>query len=515
VAEIDTGVLYRDDNLERLASFPSDSVDLIYLDPPFFSNRSYEVVWGDEAEVRSFEDRWEGGINHYIGWMNSRVTEMHRVLKHTGSLYLHCDPHASHYLKIMLDAIFGQSMFRNEVIWKRTTAHNSAKRYGPIHDVILYYTKSNDFTWVSQYQPYDEKYVASKYRFKDDRGRYRLSDLTGSGVRQGESGEPWRGYEPSKANRHWAVPSYAVAKYEEASGETIADLSVQERLEKLNEAGYIYWPKKPSGRPELKRHLADMPGVPSQDVWVDIDPINARAQERLGYPTQKPEALLERLVAASSRQGDLVLDPFCGCGTTVAVAEKLRREWIGIDISPTAIEVMRRRLLKAGVSPFIENAPDSIQDLKDLKPFEFQNWIINAMNGVHSSRQGHDMGIDGYSFFTRDPIQVKQSEHVGRNVVDNFETAIRRSGDSTGYVIGFSFTRGASEEAARARSEGLNIRLIKVAEVLLSVKRPGSSKKLGPQPASVVELPLPPVRKPNELPTAGELVASDLGTAAG
>lgn len=151
---METGVLYRNDNLERLPSLPDGSVDLIYLDPPFFSNRVYEVIWGDEAEVRSFEDRWEGGIQHYIGWMQERVSEMHRVLKSTGSLYLHCDPHASHYLKVMLDQVFGQTMFRSELVWKRTGSHNAARRWGPVHDVLLYYTKSRSYTWNQVHQPY-------------------------------------------------------------------------------------------------------------------------------------------------------------------------------------------------------------------------------------------------------------------------------------------------------------------------------------------------------------------------
>lgn len=511
-SSLDTGVLYRDDNLQRLASLPSESVDLIYLDPPFFSNRFYEVVWGDEAEVRSFEDRWEGGIQHYIAWMQDRMVELRRVLKATGSLYLHCDPHASHYLKVMLDDVFGMTNFRSEVIWKRTTAHNSAKRYGPVHDVILYYTKTNDYTWNDQYQPYDEKYVASKYRYQDERGLHRLSDITGPGTRNGPSGDPWKGYDPGKAGRHWQPPSYCYDKYAELTGDDLASYPLLERLDRLEALGLIRWPKKPGSRPEHRRYLADMPGVSLQDVWVDVDPLNARAAERLGYPTQKPEALIERFVAASSNPGDTVLDPFCGCGTTVAVASRLNREWIGIDISPTAIEIMRRRLLKQGVSPIIENAPETIRDLKDLRPFEFQNWVINAVSGVHSPRKVHDMGIDGYWFLTRDPIQVKQSEKVGRNVVDNFETALRRSGHDTGYIIAFSFTRGASEEVARARADGLSIRLLKVAEVLLSMKRPGSSKNLGPQPATVAELPLPPVRNAKEMPTASELVESDRAT---
>jgi len=491
---LDTGVLYRDDNLSRLTTIPSESVDLVYLDPPFFSNRLYEVVWGDEAEVRSFEDRWEGGMEVYVEWMRPRIVELQRVLKASGSLYLHCDPHASHYLKIMLDHVFGEGRLINEIVWKRTGAHSSARKYGPVHDLILYYGNGDTPTWNPQFLPYSREYVETKYRHVGSDGRrYQLDNLTGAGIRNGKSGEPWRGRDPTARGFHW---KFGV-----------------DRLEELDAKGRIYWPRKTNGMPRYKRYLDEVRGIALQDVWVDIPPLNSQAKERLGYPTQKPEALLERILTASSNKGDVVLDPFCGCGTTVAVAERMERRWIGIDISATAIEVMRRRLLKEGATPIIENAPSTIRDLKDLKPFEFQNWIINAINGVHSARKVHDMGIDGYSFFTRDPVQVKQSEHVGRNVVDNFETAVRRVGRNAGFVIAFSFTRGAKEEAARTRSAGLDIRLITVAEVLLSVKRPGSAKKLGPQPATVAELPLPPIRKPKDLPSAKELIESDLDAA--
>lgn len=493
---LDTGVLYRDDNLSRLASLPSDSVDLIYLDPPFFSNRFYEVVWGDEAEVRSFEDRWEGGIQHYIEWMRLRAVEMHRVLKPTGSFYLHCDPHASHYLKVMLDDVFAQSMFRNEIVWKRTSAHSSAKRAGPVHDLLLFYTKSTEYTWNKVYQEYDQSYVDEFYTHIDADGRrWRRSDLTGAGIRNGATGEPWRGRDVTAKGRHWSRPP--------------------EDLDKLDDEGRIHWPKKPGGMPMLKRFLDEQPGLRLQDVWTDIKPLHNLASERLGYPTQKPEELLERLILSSSNPGDTILDPFCGCGTTVAVADRTRREWVGIDISSTAIEIMRRRLLKQGADPDVVNAPSSIADLRALKPFEFQNFVINAMSGIHSPRKVGDMGIDGYSFFTRDPIQVKQSERVGRNVIDNFETAVRRAGHDTGYIVAFSFTKGAHEEAARARRDGLNIRLVKAAEVLIALRRPGSAKSLGPQPGSLAELPLPPVRKKGDMPTAEELIASDLGVAAG
>ena len=503
-ASLETGVLYRDDNLDRLAELPSDSVDLIYLDPPFFSNRVYEVIWGDEAEVRSFEDRWDGGIQHYIGWMQQRVVELHRVLKSTGSLYFHCDPHASHYLKVMLDDVFGLQNFRSEVIWKRTSAHNSAKRWGPVHDTILFYSRSDRFAWNKVFQPLPQETIDRWYNnVEPGTGRpYNRADLTASGVRAGESGGAWRGRNPSAKGRHWAIPRFV--------GSLVEGLTTSDALDALDAAGRIHWPKRADGMPMLKRYLDESRGIPAQDVVTDISPLNNVAAERLGYPTQKPEALIERFVAASSQPGDVVLDPFCGCGTTVAVAARLRREWIGIDISPTAIEIMKRRLIRIGVDPAIANAPENLADLKALKPFEFQNWVINAMNGTHSPRKVGDMGIDGFSFLTRDPIQVKQSERVGRPTVDSFQTAVRRHGSDSGYIVAFSFSRGAVEEVARARSEGLNIRLVRVPELLILLKRPGDRRvDIGPQPASVYELPLPPMRRPEDLPTAEELIESD------
>lgn len=482
---VDTGVLYRDDNAAVLMDLPEASVDLVYLDPPFFSNRSYEVIWGEEAEVRSFEDRWAGGIQNYIAWMEARVAGLYRALKPTGSLYFHCDPHASHYLKVMLDAWFGSSNFRNEIIWKRFSAKNDPKRYGRIHDTILYYTKSADRTWNVQYGPFEDDYVQQNYRYVEPETgrRYRLSDLTAHKP-GGDTNYEWHGMKPYKG-RHWAYS--------------------RENMDRFLAEGRIVFRR--TGMPVYKRYLDEQPGVPLQDIWTDIR-LHAGSKERLGYPTQKPESLLERIILASSNEGDLVLDPFCGCGTSVAVADRLKRKWIGIDISATAVEIVRRRLLKQGCNPRIENAVQTIDDLKRLKPFEFQNWIINAVNGTHAARQVHDMGIDGYWFFTRDPIQVKQSERVGRNVVDNFETAMRRAGNTTGYIIAFSFGRGAVEEVARARKkDNLDIKLVKVSEILLMTKRPHG--KFGPQPATIEELPLPEPRSRKDMPSADELVQSD------
>ncbi len=487
---VDTGILYRDDNVAVLMELPEASIDLVYLDPPFFSNRIYEVIWGEEAEVRSFEDRWAGGIGHYVAWMRLRAELLYRVLKPTGSLYLHCDPHASHYLKQMLDRVFGMPNFRNEIIWQRSLAKGlMTKRLPTNHDVLLSYQKSDGATWNADavFQSYDETDLdpktAAKYSQRDPDGRrYQLTSLINP-----NQDRPNLTYEFLGVTKVWRW--------------------TRERMQKAYEEGLVVQ-TAPGRVPRLKRYLDEQRGMPLGDVWTDIAPINARAAERLGYPTQKPEALLERIIRLSSNEGDLVLDPFCGCGTTVAVAERLERKWIGIDISATAIEIMRRRLLKLGCSPNIVNAVQTVKDLKELKPFEFQNWIINAVYGMQSPRQVGDMGIDGYWFFTRDPIQVKQTERVGRNVVDNFETAIRRAGHSKGYIISFSFGRGAVEEVARAkRDEGLDIQLIRVAEVLMMLKR--RHGKFGPQPATVEDLPLPSPRKREDMPTAEELIRSD------
>jgi hypothetical protein len=285
-----------------------------------------------------------------------------------------------------------------------------------------------------------------------------------------------------------------------------------EQLEEMYAEGRILL--KRDGSPRMdgwKIYLEETKGKLVGTNWTDIERISNTAAERLGYPTQKPEALLERIIRASSNQGDIILDPFCGCGTTVSVAHALKRQWIGIDISPTAMEIMRRRLWnQRRFTPVIVDVPETEDELRYLKPFEFQNYVINALNGTHSPKKTGDMGVDGYWFFTRDPIQVKQQEHVGRPILDEFETAMHREKATVGYVVAFSFTRGAVEEVARAQAEnGLNVRLIRVKELLMMTRRPGNPlEKFGPQPEGDV-IPLPPQRKPSELPTAEELVASD------
>ena len=348
---------------------PKYSVDLIYLDPPFNSKQNYNLIYKNMTgkpvpdQADAFCDTWEmdaqkeeiaksmpmlmrehGVEDYYVEfwrlWINAlrhtqphllayliymvqRMLHMRSILRPTGSIYLHCDPSASHYIKVMMDGIFGHSNFRNEIIWKRTSAHSSARRFGPVHDVIFFYSASDSYVWNKVYQSYDDAYLALKYRNEDKRGRYRLSDLTGAGLRAGDSGKPWRGFNPSDGGRHWGIPIALVAA---VGGDKAA--STQEKLDLLEAHGFIYMTPGRGGKPgfpQLKRYLTPDQGQPVQDVIDDIAPINSMAKERMGYPTQKPIALLDRIIQASSNKGDVVFDPFCGCGTTVYSAIRNER----------------------------------------------------------------------------------------------------------------------------------------------------------------------------------------------
>ena len=533
ISYLETSVIYCDDNLAKLAQFPGACVDLIYLDPPFFSNRAYEVIWGDESEVRSFADRWEGGINVYVEWMRDRVLQMHRILKPTGSLYLHCDTAAGHYLKVMLDEIFGRQNFRNEIIWRRTGSNSALKRFGPIHQAILYYRRSAETPFYPQAGPYTTGYVEDYFTEEDERGRYRPVLLTGAGARKGDSGEAWRGYNPTAKNRHWQPSSYVYETYTKLTGDDASKYPLLERLERFDAAGLIHWPAKVDGVPNYKFYLADAPGVYHQDIWAyvpgtegdvfgrpeegigrDVKWLGTKDGELQGYPTQKPEGVLERIIRSSSRKGDVVLDPFCGCGTTIAVADRLKRQWIGIDISPTAVRVMRRRLRGQKTFDFrVDGLPETEDDLRKLAPIEFQNWVIDVLHGTHAPPSKDALGIDGYSFFERLPIQVKQQKKVERPIVDAFEAAMRREKKHKGYIVAISFTKGAYSEAARVRNEGLEIGLVKVSTLLDNPPekplRPGLNQLVvdllnGAREAAQLGV----VTTPTRHRTAGELVAS-------
>lgn len=325
--------IYHGDNLPILQGMPPASVDLVYLDPPFATGRDFGAFddrWGNTGIVPPFMQPLQALLGEcsllaYLVMMAARLVELHRVLKPTGSLYLHCDPTASHYLKIILDSIFGPQHFRNEIIWERSQTRSSISRiYRRAHDVLLFYSKSDTYTFNLQYKGLSD---ASKkiYVREDERGLYRTVPLLVSGRRNGETGTPWRGIDPNtrgKEGMHW--------------------ITVHEKLELYERQGLLVWPKKPGALPVLKYYLDDNPGVPMSDLWYDIG--RSSSKEALGYPTQKPLALLERIIAASSNPGDVILDPFCGCGTAVAAAEKLGRRWIGIDVGYEAVRLARQRM---------------------------------------------------------------------------------------------------------------------------------------------------------------------------
>jgi DNA modification methylase len=470
-AVVDTRVIYCGDNLEQLAKFPDTCVDLIYIDPPFNSNRNYEVFWGETRETRAFDDR-HASTQAYIEFMRPRCIELARVLKKTGSFYYHCDWHASHYVKVMLDQIFGENNFRSEIVWKRTHAHGSAQRWAPIHDSIFFYSSSDQYTWTFPTVPHDPDYIRKHFKQQDERGRhFQPITLTGSGTRNGESGKPWRGTNPTAVGRHWGIPGDVMERYN-LKGDT-----VQDRLDALDVAGLIYWPKEEGGTPRLKWYADELGGMAMGTVWTDIAPLAANADERLGYPTQKPLALLDRIIEASSNENDIVLDAFCGCGTAIVSAQNLKRQWIGIDVSPTACRVMAKRLRdvcglseneklwKVGRGFVVRDLPWSEVQLRKIPPFEFENWAVIALGGIPNKTQVGDMGIDGRIYpvtaapdkKTKDtghlefmddwyPVQVKQKDKAGRPDIDAFEAMMARSDRKKGFFVSFDFSRDALTE---------------------------------------------------------------------
>ena len=486
---VDTRVIYCGDNLDQLAKLPTGCIDLIYIDPPFNSNRNYEVFWGETKERRAFEDRHESTAA-YIDFMRPRCVELNRVLKKTGSFYYHCDWHASHYVKVMLDQIMGEGNFQNEIVWKRTTAHADTHGFGHVHDIIFRYSNGGKPVFNPQLKEYDPDYIKNYFVHEDEyaatRGRYRVNDLTGSGLRNGETGETWRGIDPSKIGkgRHW--------------------MRTPTELEEMAADGRIYFPPK-GGTPGWKRYANELKGQPIDSIWDDIQSLTSfskASKESLGYPTQKPLALLDRIIQASSNPNDIVLDAFCGCGTALVAAENMGRQWIGIDISPTACRVMAKRLRDvchirederlhgAGRGFIVRDLPWTEAKLRVLPPFEFENWAVIAIGGIPNKVQVGDMGIDGRIFpvhtlpepaakkkkgetlafnYMDDwyPIQVKQKDKAGRPDIDAFEAMMMREDRPKGFFVSFDFTSDALQEINRFfKQSGKIIVALTVREIL-------------------------------------------------
>lgn len=422
--------LYYGDNLDVLRRYLKDeSVDLVYLDPPFKSNQDYNVLFAEHgtkaaAQIKAFEDTWtwdqtaaaafeevveKGGrvaqamlafktflgqsdMLAYLSMMAPRLVELHRVLKPTGSIYLHCDPTASHYLKMLMDAVFSPVHFLNEITWKRTRSHgNVGKNFGSICDSLLVYTKSAVYTWNQQHVPFSPEYIKQKFTHADSDGRkWQSVTLRNPGLRP---------------NLRFPYRASNGITYEPHPNGWSCDAA---RLQRYDREHRLHFPAKPAGQLRLKMYLDESPGTRLQNLWEDIPPINSQAQERLGYPTQKPEELLERIITTSSNEADVVLDPFCGCGTTIAAAERLKRAWIGIDITHLAIGLIRHRLQdafgqKVAQTYKVIGEPVDLAGAAQLakdEPFQFQAWATGLVGArVTGQKKGADKGIDGRLYF--------------------------------------------------------------------------------------------------------------------
>ena len=486
--------LYFGDNLDILRDrISNDSVDLIYLDPPFKSGKTYNIIFqpeagkikGATAQIETFEDTWRWGVEAeknyrglmegtitkgkptqklidlmkamrsylgecsmiaYLSMMAPRLLEMQRVLKKTGSLYLHCDPTASHYLKLLMDAIFGVNSFRNEIIWKRSNSPKAqAKGFGTQHDVILFYSKSDEFTFNKAYtSEFDENYLKSfRYDDKDGRGVYQTVAIVAGGLQR-----------------------YPGRKEFEFQGIKAPWLYSKEKLEKWWEEGRIYQTK--SGMCRLKDYLEDRPGQLVSDLWMDKDvsPLQGSSSEFIGYATQKPESLLERVIKTGSNEADLVLDPFCGCGTTVAVAEKLGRRWVGIDIAYLAIDIISKRLKQSGTKENTDFEVDgepkdaySAEKLAQRDPFQFQVWCISRLNATPSQTKSGDKGVDGIMNFPdlsktskvgKGIIQVKGTASVNPSMVRDLKGTLKSQDADFGILVTLKKpTQGMINEATK------------------------------------------------------------------
>lgn len=496
--------LYFGDCLDVLkdlrAKYPAGFIDLIYIDPPFNSKRNYNILFEDvnlsdvKAQKEAFADTWSNisyldtlaeikeidldlfrlldALNDikisksaisYLTTMAIRIWYMHKVLKETGSFYLHCDPNMSHYLKIVCDLIFGEKNFRNEITWKRTSAHSDAKRFGANSDIILFYAKSGIYTFNNVYQPYDADYIA-RFKNKDPDGRkwadYDLSakGLTGGGYK----------YEYKGTSSLWRCPI--------------------ETMKRFDKEGRLHFTK--NGGIRLKRYLEELPGMPCQSVWGDIPPINSQAQERLGYPTQKPLALLERIIKASSNEGDLIADFFCGCGTTVAVSQRLNRQWLGVDISHLAIGLIKKRLKDTYKEKFkeilsninVDGFPRDIASARELAHTErgrikFQDWVVEVLiGGVSNPKKSGEGGEDGHFTFniannkTSVGIVEVKSGNVPISHLRSFITSVNQKKADMGVFVCFQdkITSGMKREA---KAEGTLPNFLKVDKIqILSIE---------------------------------------------
>ncbi len=496
-----TKKLYYGDNLQILRdNLADESVNLIYLDPPFNSKRDYNLLFKtpkgveSDAQMVAFEDTWHWGgqaqdefreieqskntavaemmralrdflgendMMAYLTMMANRLLELHRVLKPDGSLYLHCDPTASHYLKIVLDGVFGKTNFRNEISWKRSSAHSDVKqgmkRCGKIRDVILFYSKTDDYQWTSVFTPYSDEYLEAEYRHVDESGRYYKEADATAAKPGGDTQYEWRVKRPNGKKVRWNADLSDEHKRPKAGWDYAGVLPYNGRIWAYSKANLIRFAKddklvhRETGMPRLKLFADEMPGIPLQDSWDDINP--ASGEEYLGYPTQKPLALLERIVQSSSNEGAVVLDPFCGCGTALDAAQKLNRQWIGIDITHLAVSLIEKRLkdrhpdLRAKNAFDVIGVPRDFEAARDLAlrdKHQFQLWACALINvqPYRGGKKGADQGIDGLAFIEVSKaktekvlVSVKGGEHIGASMIRDLKGTVEREKAAIGLFV--------------------------------------------------------------------------------
>ena len=461
--------------------------NLIYIDPPFATgaNFSYTATIPDGGEdflkepsvieQKAYRDTWGRGLDSYLQWFYESLVMLRELLADDGSIYVHLDPGIGHYAKCILDEIFGVNNFRNEIVWQRTTANNNPVRYGPIHDTIFYYTRADDAVWNIQYGQYAADYLEEHFVQKTTDGRlFRINEITGSGLRSGDSGKPWRGYDPSSKGRHWAVPRSLQIQHSLAG-------TTQDMLDHLDRLGYIDWGKEKRSWPRLRYFKDEMKGVPLQDMWTDIyrqaDPV---------YPTQKPDALLERIIKASTTKGDLVLDCFCGSGTTAMVAEKLERRWIVGDLSRFAIHTTRKRLLSIpGVRPFViqnlgkyerqvwqaaEFGEEATSRIKSYVNFIVKLYGAEQLNGymwLHGKKRNRFIHV-GSVDSPVSPLDVGQIVAEFKRSIGTGEKAPKTNGiDVLGWDFAFELNELAKQQADQA---GVDIRFMRIPREVLDKK---------------------------------------------
>ena len=499
-----TRQLYFGDNLGILRQMPSNYVALCCTDPPFNSGRNYNIVLGAMAQETAFKDTWkyddaafetraeiaayarddtldadyqnayvnadnylkgfdlvygeptrgsDAKLRAYLTFMAPRIVEIRRVLKADGSFYLHCDDAASAYLRGLCDAVFGRKQFRNEIVWQRHNAHSDGKQYGRIHDIIFLYTKSNKWIWNPVYTPYEDGYLERVYRREDERGRYTLGDLTASGITQhGESGKAWRGVNPSDVGNHWRAYRRKAWPEDVKPPDNYESMSVHEKLDALDAAGLVHWSR--SGKPSFKRYLSTAKGIAVQDIISDI-----KALKRPKYPTEKPRELYERFIKASSNEGDIVLDPFGGGGTTIDAAETLKRGWIGIDLTVLSLEPIQKRMserhhLNAFTDYPVKGYPVNMEEVRAMlaqgensqRYKDFEQWAVTRL-GLKPTRYVGDGGIDGIGTrlaWNADKLKEMELKSVAEvksgqisvGVVRAFRTSLRDAEATIGILIG-------------------------------------------------------------------------------